>query len=84
MSARSHLQRAIEFAGSICALADALGVDEKTIRIQLTKDKIDATLAIEIERVTLGYVKRYELRPDIWILEDGTRTRLRAQSAPAR
>jgi DNA-binding transcriptional regulator YdaS (Cro superfamily) len=61
------LSRAIAIAGSQKYLAENIGVTQQAVHVWLTeRNKIPAEHIIPIEKSTLGLVKRYELRPDLY------------------
>lgn len=69
--ARAALRRAIDRAGSLRALADAItasggsSVSAQAVHHWLTKG-VPAERAPQIERATAGAIRRYELRPDLY------------------
>ncbi|MBB1074500.1 helix-turn-helix domain-containing protein [Rhodoferax sp. 4810] len=62
----------------IAQIIDRIGVVELSKRLGCTKqcvshwrtgrNRIPAEYAVKIEEVSLGIIKRYELRPDLWEL----------------
>lgn len=67
----SPLQRAVEIAGGQSALAKAIGVKQAHIWHWLNRAKqVPAQHAIAIEKATGGKVKRHELRPDVYPIEE--------------
>ena len=63
------LDKAIEHAGGVTALADKLGVRQSVVSNWKTRGddpKVPAERCIDVERATDGVVTRYELRPDVF------------------
>lgn len=62
----SHLQSAVEIAGSQVALARLVGVGEKTVWAWIHRGtKVNEIVALKIERATKGAVRCEDLRPDV-------------------
>ena len=65
------LKRAIAIAGSQSALARIIGVNQQNVNHWLLKgSRVPAEYVIPIERASYGQVKRHELRPDLYPIED--------------
>lgn len=63
------LDKAIEHAGGVTALADKLGVRQSVVSNWKTRGddpKVPADRCIAIEQATEGVVTRYDLRPDVF------------------
>ena len=64
---RTHIQNAVDAAGSQKALAEALGISQQGVSYLLKDAKNCSTdIAMAIEKATNGQVTRSMLRPDIW------------------
>lgn len=63
------MRKAVRILGSQIATASALGVSQMTISVWC-KTRVPAEHVIKIEKLTDGLVTRYDLRPDIYPLED--------------
>lgn len=61
----SALERAIERAGGLSALASAIGVTPQVV-VNWRKRGVPPERCAEIERATEGTVTRADLRPDIF------------------
>ena len=71
------LERAIECAGSVVALASAIGVSESAPHMWRKRGNVPAEYCPAIERATGGKVRCEDLRPDVaWDV-------LRDQAEPA-
>lgn len=57
------LEHAIEVAGGVGALADALGISKQAVS---GWGKCPAERVLQVEAATQGVVSRYRLRPDIF------------------
>ena len=58
---------AIKLAGSQSKLAEAIGISQQGVSYMLRQaDTISAEVAVAIERVSNGKIKKCELRPDIF------------------
>lgn len=66
---KTAIVKACQFRGSQKKLAIDLGVSEQAIS-KWKKRGVPAERVLEIERVTGGAVTRYELRPDLYPLEE--------------
>jgi len=66
---RVELNRLIEWVGSKARLAEQLNVTRQAVQYWEKRGRIPATMAIEVERLTKGYFKKEELRPDVltWV-----------------
>jgi DNA-binding transcriptional regulator YdaS (Cro superfamily) len=63
------LDKAINHAGGVTALAEKLGVRQSVVSNWRTRGddpRVPAERCIAIEQATLGEVTRYELRPDVF------------------
>lgn len=63
------LDKAIEHAGGVTALAEKLGVRQSVVsnwRTRGTSPRVPAERCIAIEQATDGAVTRQELRPDVF------------------
>lgn len=64
---RPNLDVAIAFLGGTNKTTEKLNVSPRTLyRWRKGIRQIPGEVAIEIERLTDGYVKRSDLRPDFW------------------
>lgn len=64
---KSHIQRAVERAGSQKALAEALGISQQGVSYLMTDAKnISAEIAVAIDRYTNGEISKAALRPDLF------------------
>jgi DNA-binding transcriptional regulator YdaS (Cro superfamily) len=61
----SPIQRAIEAAGGLTAMARRLGVTKQAI-VKWRHTRVPAERVLEIEAAASHQVSRYELRPDIY------------------
>jgi DNA-binding transcriptional regulator YdaS (Cro superfamily) len=59
------LERAIEIAGSVGKLADAIGSRQSVVSNWRARGNVSAEGCAEIERATAGAVTCEELRPDL-------------------
>ncbi len=66
MRSMDALLRAIEIAGGVTRLADALDVSQSTVSMWLLRKSIPPIRAIQIEDATNGRVKRSELCPHLF------------------
>lgn len=67
MTFQSHIQRAVDLAGSQRALAEKAGLSQQAISWLLNEaPQVTAEVAIKIERATDGKVSRIDLRPDLF------------------
>jgi DNA-binding transcriptional regulator YdaS (Cro superfamily) len=67
------LQKAVEIVGGQVELAKCLGITQQRIWNWLYRNKcqrIPAEYVLPIERATQDRVTRYELRPDLYPLEE--------------
>lgn len=67
---QSHaLIKLINYAGSQAALARGLDVSRQVVQNWVARGRISATMAIEAEKQTNGFITKEELRPDVtsWI-----------------
>ena len=62
------LSRAIDIAGGVRALARTLGISPQAIS---QWSRVPAERVLAIERATSGAITRMELRPDLYLLEEG-------------
>jgi DNA-binding transcriptional regulator YdaS (Cro superfamily) len=65
----SPLDKAIEYAGGVTALAEKLGVRQSVVsnwRTRGDEPRAPAERCIAIEAATDGVVTRYDLRPDVF------------------
>lgn len=63
------LDRAAESAGSLAALAAAIGVSQSTPSMWKARGKVPTEHCLAIERATQGAVTRADLRPDdYWLI----------------
>lgn len=60
------IQKAIQHAGGVSALAANIGVTYQAIQQWEKAGRVPAERAIQIERATDGEVTRHELRPDLY------------------
>lgn len=60
------IQRAIDAAGGLTALANALKVTPQVVNNWRSRKNVPAEKCREIEDATKGVVKRHELRPDVF------------------
>ena len=60
---KTPLQKAIEAAGGVCALARKLKITSQAIS---QWERVPAERALAVERAVNGAVTRYELRPDLY------------------
>lgn len=60
------IQKAIQHAGGVSALAARMGVTYQAIQQWEKTGRVPAERAIELERATDGEVTRHELRPDLY------------------
>ena len=63
---RDIIQKAIDKAGSVRALARSGGFGRPSIYRWLAGERVSPETAIRLENVTDGAVTRQELRPDMW------------------
>lgn len=59
------LERAIEFAGSVSALASAIGCSGTAPHMWRKRGNVPAEYCPQIERATAGKVRCEDLRPDV-------------------
>ena len=64
MNPTKALERAIENAGGVCAVARALKVHQTCVSLWKSRKRLPAPRVIPLER--LSGVPRHELRPDIY------------------
>ncbi len=62
---KQALLKLIEFAGSNVRLANELGYTRSTVTEWIKRGRISATAALKAEKITDGYIKKEELRPDV-------------------
>ncbi|MHB1750708.1 MAG: helix-turn-helix domain-containing protein [Acidithiobacillus sp.] len=68
---RAAVERAVFICGSQAALARACGVTQAHVWNWLHRDKVlPGERAIQIEKATLGQVRREEIRPDLWSADE--------------
>lgn len=60
------LDRAIEAAGSLTALAIALGIQPPSVSEWRARGRVPVSRCRDVVRVTHGAVSLSDLRPDIW------------------
>jgi len=75
MQTHNALSKAIEIAGSQKALADLVGVGNRTLWAWVSRGNVPAERCPDIERATGGKVTCEELRPDLadqWAYLRGT------------
>lgn len=60
------LDRAIEAAGGVGNLADAIGLKSNVVSNWRLRKQVPAERCIAIEQATGGAVTRYDLRPDVF------------------
>jgi DNA-binding transcriptional regulator YdaS (Cro superfamily) len=67
---REQIKRAVDWAGSQRRLASYLGVSRQVVNGWVSRGRISATKAAELEKATNGYFKKSEMRPDVkeWYL----------------
>lgn len=64
---RRHIQRAITLAGSQSKLAEQLDISQQNVsRLMTRATRVPAELAVAIEKVTEGRVRKSDLRPDLF------------------
>lgn len=62
---KDNLYKLIAWVGSQSRLAKQLGVSRQTVNNWISRGRISATAAIEVERKTDGLFKKEDLRPDV-------------------
>lgn len=65
MQQETELARLIEWVGSKSRLAEQLNVTRQAVHYWEKRGRIPASFAIEVEKLTNGYFKKEELRPDV-------------------
>lgn len=60
-----RLAELIEYMGGQASLARFLGVSRQSVNEWVSRGRISATAAIEVERLTSGRFKKEELRPAV-------------------
>jgi DNA-binding transcriptional regulator YdaS (Cro superfamily) len=62
----SPIERAIDVAGGVSALATAIGVRPNVVGNWKLRGNVPAAHCLQIEQATAGAVTRYDLRPDVF------------------
>jgi DNA-binding transcriptional regulator YdaS (Cro superfamily) len=62
---KDNLHKLIAWTGSQSRLAKQLGVSRQTVNNWISRGRISATAAIEVDRKTDGLFKKEDLRPDV-------------------
>lgn len=72
METSSALAKAIQICGSQAALATKIGATQQRVSLWLKKPKcgVPAEYVLPIERATRSAVTRFELRPDLYPVDD--------------
>jgi DNA-binding transcriptional regulator YdaS (Cro superfamily) len=70
---RTPIQKAVAVIGSQSALARLCGVKPQAVQKWVATGRPPAERVLQIEQVTKGQVTRYELRPDLYPLEEENR-----------
>ncbi len=71
MSALKAIRKAVKLAGGQSALARKLGVRQGNVWSWLNRSKrVDENYAIPVEKAVESKVTRYELRPDLYPIEE--------------
>ena len=60
------LRKAAELAGSVSALARAIGMSQQTVWAWIYRKSIPPEHCAAVERATGGAVMRWDLRPEDW------------------
>ena len=74
MTEQEALQKAVDEAGSQKLLAEMIGTHQPKIS-RMLKTKCAAEFVLPIEAAVRGKVTRHDLRPDLYPIEDRTKTR---------
>lgn len=61
----SRLAELVEYMGGQASLARFLGVSRQSVNEWVSRGRISATAAIEVEQLTSGRFKKEELRPAV-------------------
>ena len=59
------LTELVEYVGGQASLARFLGVSRQSVNEWVSRGRISATAAIEVENLTNGLFKKEDLRPDV-------------------
>lgn len=63
---KTVIDRAIEFAGSQCALSNAIGCSQAAISLARLGRRVKPETALAIHQYTKGEISASDLRPDLW------------------
>ena len=68
---KDELNRLIEWSGTQTRLAHNLGVSPQVVSAWVSRGRISASMAREVEKITKGQFTKRDLRPDVikWIDE---------------